>query len=241
MIQKPIVCVLVLLLLTISLLSMFSTTSNCAADINDVEKRRVEYNQYFSYHYSALHSGDHVQITVEVTDGGNIDVYYMSSFEFVNYEYNRDYGTGEFNVIYEKLASKLFSIDLVVSEDADYVLVIDNTYNPDDGADPTDYVDVTITSNVVNTEYSVLEQENKDLKAENDSNAKLIIGICIGFFIACIICPIALYIAHNQHYIAIDLDPNKKKKKTEQPMKKAKKKEAQEIKTPKKKMKPKRD
>lgn len=248
MLQKPISCALVLILVSISVLFIFSNASAA------VKSETISVNSYDDFSFTLqLNGGDTVYwewsvssdstwadliVDFTIKDPDNECVVIISGK-------SSDKG----NAVIDESNTYVFTWDL-----QDYLtLAYTITYEPYNPVDPKDTEISDLESQVEqlqedntnlesgnallvssNNNYKEENEKlNEDLEAERASKAKYLGGGILGFILACVLCPVALYLAHKQHIIEINMDP--KKVKTKEPQAKKKKKEAvREIKTPKK-------
>ena len=108
------------------------------------DSERIETGEYYEHYFTGLQAGDKIEITVEVTTGGNIDVMMMDTINFAKFKSALQTGEGGWNNINSEKNTRLVTINTVAPSDGDYVLVIDNTNQPSGGADSGDYVDVSL-------------------------------------------------------------------------------------------------
>jgi len=139
MIKKGIVLLIMFLLMSTVLISNASATS-----YDESKSIRIEEGQYWTLFLSGLSSGDDIDVEIDVTEGGNVDVMIMDSINFNSFKDASNAGYGEWMNIKLVKNTKGTSISVSAPEDGDYYVVIDNTDVPSGGASPSGYVDVTV-------------------------------------------------------------------------------------------------
>ncbi len=139
-----------LCVLAVLAILMFEGTT--LAEINMDETKTIGMDMYYELSFTGIQAGDVLNVNVQVTKGGPVDVLLMKSSEYVKYltatqsekgGLFKTYVDGSSNNIKSKTYSFAFP------ESGDYYLVIDNTNNPTSGANPTGDVDVRARITVV--------------------------------------------------------------------------------------------
>ena len=115
-----------------------------ATEYNGSDSYRIEDGGYVEQYFTGLQEGDPIEVTVEVTDGGNIDVMLMDTTNFAKFRTAVETGEGSWTPIVSEKNTRLAKINTVAPSDGDYILVVDNSFQPSGGAESGDYVDVDV-------------------------------------------------------------------------------------------------
>ena len=127
------------------------TISGCVLEIEEEAQTLVDetktINENYGYWYPfSLYQGIKLNIEVEVISGGSVDFILVDSQGLADYTYLLGGGIGEVEYFIDGsiLNGKSLRSTFIVPEDGDYALIIDNSYIPDEGAEPEGSVDVKI-------------------------------------------------------------------------------------------------
>lgn len=115
-----------------------------AKNYDVTDSKRIDPGWYNEYYITGLKAGDNIEITVTVTAGGNIDVMLMDTPNFSKFTTAVERQEGSWINYDEDENTRMATIITVALEDGDYILVIDNSHQPEGGAESGDYVDVDI-------------------------------------------------------------------------------------------------
>lgn len=122
------------------------------AQINLDETKNIGIDMYNEISLTGIEAGEILNVNIQVTKGGPVDVLLMKSSDYVKYltaaQSNQG---GSFNYYVDgssnSIKSKTYSFTF--PESGDYYLVIDNTINPIGGTNPAGAVDVHAKITVV--------------------------------------------------------------------------------------------
>lgn len=123
-----------------------------SAQINLDETENIGIDMYYYISLTGIKAGEVLNVNIQVTRGGPVDVLLMTSSDYVKYltAAQSEQG-GTFNYYIEgssnSIKSKTYSFTF--PESGDYYLVIDNTANPIGGTNPSGAVDVHAKITVV--------------------------------------------------------------------------------------------
>lgn len=137
---------------TIAALVIVMIGGTTLAEINLDETKTIATDMYYELSFTGIQAGDVLNVNVQVIKGGPVDVLLMKSSEYVNYlkaTQSESGGTFKYYVdgSSDNIKSKTYSFSF--PESGDYYLVVDNTNNPVNGANPTGDVDVRAKITVV--------------------------------------------------------------------------------------------
>lgn len=122
------------------------------AAVNLDETKTIDIDMYYEISLTGIQAGDILNVNVQVTKGGPVDVLLMKSSDYVNYlkAVQSEQG-GIFNYYVDgssdSVKSKTYSVTF--PESGEYYLVVDNTDNPAGWASPAGSVDVRTKVTVV--------------------------------------------------------------------------------------------
>jgi hypothetical protein len=160
-------------------LVMIIVSGVTSAQINLDETKNIGSDMYNEISLTGIESADVLNVNIQVTKGGPVDVLLMKSSDYVKYltTAQSEQG-GSFNYYVDgssnSIKSKTYSF--IFPESGDYYLVIDNTVNPIGGANPTGPVDVHAKITVVsqgptqNKNQGIIDNANR---LKEDYNWKL--------------------------------------------------------------------
>jgi hypothetical protein len=139
-----------LCVLAVLAILMFEGTT--LAEINMDETKTIGMDMYYELSFTGIQAGDVLNVNVQVTKGGPVDVLLMKSSDYVDYlkaAQSENGGTFKYYIdgSSDNIKSKTYSFSF--PESGDYYLVVDNTNNPTSGANPTGDVDVRARITVV--------------------------------------------------------------------------------------------
>ena len=129
----------------IAALVMIIVGGTTLAEINLDETKSIDTNMYNEISLTGIEAGDVLNVNIQITKGGPVDVMLMKSSDYVNYlkaAQSEKGGTFKYYVdgSSESIRSKKYSFTF--PENGEYYLVMDNTVNPIGGANPIGAVDV---------------------------------------------------------------------------------------------------
>ena len=135
-------------IVVIAMIASMTAISFCgvvnAKEINYQTTESLEYRECYFYIMSGLSFGDEIDIKVKVTDGGNVDVLLMDSIDHNHFRTIFDNESGDIDCYIKEMHTKSVAILIDAPKDGDYYIVVDNSFVPDDGAQPTGPVNFTI-------------------------------------------------------------------------------------------------
>jgi hypothetical protein len=141
----------------IAALVMMIVGGTTSAEINLDETKSIDMDMYNEISLTGIEAGDILNVNIQVTKGGPVDVMLMKSSDYVNYlkaAQSEKGGTFKYYVdgSSESIRSKKYSFTF--PENGEYYLVMDNTVNPIGGANPIGAVDVHFKITVLNSTES---------------------------------------------------------------------------------------
>lgn len=132
-----------LCLLAVLVILMLDGTT--LAEINLDEVKTIGMDMYYELSFTGIQAGDVLNVDIEVTKGGPVDILLMDSQDYVNYlraAESEKGGTFKYYVDGSSDNIKRKTYSFAFPKSGDYYLIIDNTNSPLKGANPTGDVDV---------------------------------------------------------------------------------------------------
>jgi hypothetical protein len=153
----------------IAALAMILFGGTTLAQINLDETKNIGIDMYYEISLTGIEAGEVLNVNIQVTKGGPVDVLLMKSSDYVKYlTVTQSEQGGIFNYYVDgssdNIKSKTYSFTF--PENGDYYLVIDNTVNPIGGANPAGAVDVHAKITVV----SQAPTQNRDQGIVDNAN-----------------------------------------------------------------------
>lgn len=136
----------------IAALVMIIVGGTTLAEINLDETKSIDTDIYYEISLTGIEAGDVLNVNIQVTKGGPVDVMLMKSSDYVNYlkaAQSEQGGTFNYYVDGSSTSVRSKKYSFTFPENGDYYLVMDNTVNPIGGADPIGAVDVHVKITVV--------------------------------------------------------------------------------------------
>ena len=157
-------------------LVMLMVTGTAVAQISFDETISIDIDRYNELSLTEIEAGSVLNVNIQVTNGGPIDVLLMSSSDYVDFLSQQGFS---YYIDGSAYSIKSKSYSFTFPDSGDYYLVIDNTVDPMDGANPTGAVDVRTRITIENSGLSQIEiQEIVDhadsLMDDYDSKIELI-------------------------------------------------------------------
>jgi hypothetical protein len=159
-------CILLGIIAALVIIIVGGTT---LAQINLDETKSIGMDMYYEISLTGIEAGEVLNVNIQVTKGGPVDVLLMKSSDYVKYLTATQSEQGGIFSYYvdgssDSIKSKTYSFTF--PENGDYYLVIDNTVNPIEGANPTGAVDVRAKITVV----SQAPTQNRDQGIVDNAN-----------------------------------------------------------------------
>lgn len=157
-------CCMSLSLIAALVMVLVSGTALAQTSLDEVKNIELDLDTYDKISLMEIEAGDVLNVNIQVTNGGPIDVLLMKSSDYVDYLAYRDfdyYAGGSSYGIKSKSYSYTFP------ENDDYYLVMDNTNEPEGGATPTGtvalYAKITIQNRapIQNGLHEIINNANR--------------------------------------------------------------------------------
>lgn len=139
--------------LIIAALVIMIVGGTTSAEINLDETKSIDMDMYNEISLTGIETGDILNVNIQVTKGGPIDVMLMKSSDYVNYlkaAQSEQGGTFKYYVDGSSKSIRSKKYSFTFPENGEYYLVMDNTVNPIGGANPIGSVDVHVKITVAN-------------------------------------------------------------------------------------------
>lgn len=161
-------------LLVALVMVMISGTALAQIDLD--ETIYIDMDMYSELFLTDVEAGEVLNVNIQVTNGGPIDVLLMSSTDYVDFLSNSEFS---YYVDGSAYSIKSKSYSFTFPEGGDYYLVVDNTVDPMDGAYPTGAVDVrtritTENPGLTQIEIQEIVDHSDSLMDDYDSKIELI-------------------------------------------------------------------